>query len=162
GEDCSNRPLNMDFVLNQPRYADTSVLVSRANFGCGSSREHAVWALDDFGIRVVIAPSFAEIFFGNCFKNGLLPIVLSEEIVERLITDVQAEEGYQLEIDLPAQQVVTGGGERFEFEISETRKQNLLQGLDDIGLTLKEAESIRNYEREARGRTPWLFNDLAG
>lgn len=162
GEDCSGRPLNEEFVLNQPRYQGTTILVSRANFGCGSSREHAVWALEDFGIRAVIAPSFAEIFFNNCFKNGVLPIVLSEADVDRLIGEVQAQEGFQLDIDLPAQRVVLANGEGFEFEISATRKANLLQGLDDIALTLQNAEVIREYERQAAMRSPWLFADLAG
>lgn len=162
GEDCSGRPLNEEFVLNQPRYQGTTILVSRANFGCGSSREHAVWALEDFGIRAVIAPSFAEIFFNNCFKNGVLPIILSEADVDRLIGKVQAQEGFQLDIDLPAQRVVLANGEGFEFEISATRKANLLQGLDDIALTLQNAEVIREYERQAAMRSPWLFADLAG
>lgn len=162
GEDCSGRPLNEEFVLNQPRYQGTTILVSRANFGCGSSREHAVWALEDFGIRAVIAPSFAEIFFNNCFKNGVLPIILSEADVDRLIGEVQAQEGFQLDIDLPAQRVVLANGEGFEFEISATRKANLLQGLDDIALTLQNAEVIREYERQAAMRSPWLFADLAG
>lgn len=162
GEDCSGRPLNEEFVLNQPRYQGTTILVSRANFGCGSSREHAVWALEDFGIRAVIAPSFAEIFFNNCFKNGVLPIVLSEADVDRLIGEVQAQDGFQLDVDLPAQRVVLANGEGFEFEISATRKANLMQGLDDIALTLQNAEVIREYERQAAMRSPWLFADLAG
>ena len=161
GEDCSGRPLNKEFVLNQPRYQGTTILVSRANFGCGSSREHAVWALEDFGIRAVIAPSFAEIFFNNCFKNGVLPIILTEADVDRLIGEVQAELGFQLDIDLPAQRVLLANGEGFAFEISATRKANLLQGLDDIALTLQNAEVIRDYERQAAMRTPWLFADLA-
>ncbi len=160
GEDCSGRPLNKEFVLNQPRYQGVSILVSRINFGCGSSREHAVWALEDFGIRAVIAPSFAEIFFNNCFKNGVLPIVLSAAIVDRLIATVQAEEGFKLEVDLPAQRVIAPDGEQFEFEINATRKQNLLKGLDDIALTLQDAEAIRDYEKSAAKLTPWLFADL--
>ncbi|RLA16319.1 MAG: 3-isopropylmalate dehydratase small subunit [Gammaproteobacteria bacterium] len=160
GEDCSNRPLNQEFVLNQPRYQGTTVLVSRANFGCGSSREHAVWALEDFGIRAVIAPSFAEIFFNNCFKNGVLPILLSESVVDQLINDIAQNEGFRLNIDLPGQHVIVAGGEKFPFEISATHKENLLKGLDDIALTLQDQAVIRDYESKAKERTPWLFADL--
>jgi len=161
GEDCSNRPLNKEFVLNQPRYQGTTVLVARANFGCGSSREHAVWALEDFGVRVVIAPSFAEIFFNNCFKNGVLPIVLPEAVIDKLISDIGQHEGYQLEIDLADQRVTDGQGEQFSFDISATHKENLLKGLDDIALTLQNESVIHEYERAAAQRTPWLFTDLA-
>ena len=161
GQDCTHRPLNPDFVLNQPRYAGTSVLVARDNFGCGSSREHAVWALDNYGIRVVIAPSFAEIFFNNCFKNGLLPITLEGGLVAQLLAEIVANEGYQLQVDLPSQQVVLPNGESLPFDIEPTRKQNLLEGLDDIALTLRRQDEIRDYEAAATQRTPWLFNDLA-
>ena len=161
GQDCTNRPLNPDFVLNQPRYAGTSVLVARDNFGCGSSREHAVWALDNYGIRVVIAPSFAEIFFNNCFKNGLLPITLEGSLVARLLGEIAANEGYQLQVDLSSQQVVLPNGESLPFDIEPTRKHNLLEGLDDIALTLRRQGEIRDYEATAAQRTPWLFNDLA-
>ncbi len=126
GEDCSGRPLNKEFVLNQPRYQGTTILVARANFGCGSSREHAVWALEDFGIRAVIAPSFAEIFFNNCFKNGVLPIILSEDVVSQLIDDVSNQEGYRLDVDLPEQCVITAQGDRFAFEITGAHKHNML------------------------------------
>src|SRR5690554_1960310 len=149
-QDCAGRPLNPDFVLNQSRYQGTSVLLARENFGCGSSREHAPWALDDFGIRVIIAPSFADIFYNNCFKNGLLPIVLPEEQVDQLFREVEATEGYQLTIDLEQQQVVTPGGEVFPFEVDHFRKHCLLNGLDDIGLTLQHADEIRAYEARRR------------
>lgn len=162
GEDCSSRPLNKEFVLNQPRYQGTTILVARANFGCGSSREHAVWALEDFGIRAVIAPSFAEIFFNNCFKNGVLPIVLSEEVVSQLIDDASNQEDYRLDVDLPEQCVITAQGERFAFEINGAHKHNMLNGLDDIDLTLQNKAAIHEYERAAAQRTPWLFSDIAG
>ena len=160
GEDSSNRPLNKEFVLNQSRYQDTTILVSRANFGCGSSREHAVWALEDFGIRAVIAPSFAEIFFNNCFKNGVLPITLSAAVVGQLIDDISQQEGYRLDIDLPEQCVITGQGDRFAFDINATHKENLLKGLDDIDLTLQNEAAIHEYEHAAAVLTPWLFTDL--
>jgi len=154
--DCSARPLNPEFVLNQPRYRGASILLARQNFGCGSSREHAPWALDDYGFRAVIAPSFADIFFNNCFKNGLLPIVLDKEIVESLFRQVEAAEGYTLTIDLPAQVVVLPDGTRHGFAIDAFRKHCLLHGLDDIGLTLQEADAIRAFEARQRVESPWL------
>ncbi|BFM20394.1 3-isopropylmalate dehydratase small subunit [Gilvimarinus japonicus] len=157
-QECTGRPLNPEFALNQARYQGASVLLTRKNFGCGSSREHAPWALDDYGFRCVIAPSFADIFYNNCFKNGLLPLVLSEAVVDRLFDELYACEGYELTIDLPAQQVVTPGGEAFSFEVDEFRKHCLLQGLDDIGLTLEQADSIKTYEAERRANAPWLFD----
>jgi 3-isopropylmalate/(R)-2-methylmalate dehydratase small subunit len=157
GQDCSQRPRNPDFVLNQPRYAGASILLARKNFGCGSSREHAVWALQDFGFRCLIAPSFAEIFFNNCFKNGVLPIYLDENTVDRLFHEVEVEPGYRLIIDLPAQTITTPGGEIIDFEIDEFRKHCLVNGLDDIGLTLQHAEEIRAYEARRRQQEPWLF-----
>lgn len=160
--DCSGRPVNPDFVLNQSRYQGASILLTRANFGCGSSREHAPWALKDFGFRAIIAPSFADIFYNNCFKNGLLPLVLSEQEVDRLFREVEATPGYRLEIDLPAHQVRTPTGEAFGFEIDGFRKHALLEGLDEIGLTLQHAEDIRAYEARRRDQTPWLFTDLNG
>jgi len=159
-QDCAGRPLNPDFVLNQPRYQGTSVLLARENFGCGSSREHAPWALDDFGIRVIIAPSFADIFYNNCFKNGLLPIVLPEEQVDQLFREVEATEGYQLTVDLEKQQVLTPSGEAFDFEVDHFRKHCLLNGLDDIGLTLQHADEIRAYEARRRQEAPWLFDAI--
>lgn len=157
GMDHSKRAVNSDFVLNMPRYAGASVLLARENFGCGSSREHAVWALTDYGIRSVLAPSFADIFFNNSFKNGLLPIALPAEVIAQLFNEVQAQEGYQLTVDLPNQQVVTPSGERFAFSIDEFRKYCLLNGLDDIGLTLQHADDIRAYEARRRQEAPWLF-----
>ncbi len=158
--DCSQRPVNPDFVLNQPRYEGASILLTRRNFGCGSSREHAPWALKDFGFRAIIAPSFADIFYNNCFKNGLLPLVLSEEQVDQLFKEVEDTPGYQLEVDLPEQQVRTPSGEAFDFQIDGFRKHALLEGLDEIGLTLKHAEDIRTYEARRREQAPWLFTDL--
>ena len=162
GQDCTGRPLNPDFVLNQPRYRGASVLLARRNFGCGSSREHAVWALDDYGFRTVIAPSFGDIFFNNSFKNGLLPIRLDEAVVDDLFRRVAATEGYELTIELPAQQVIAQEGDRYPFEIDPFRKSCLLKGLDDIALTLQHADEIRAYERRRRIEVPWLFADLAG
>ncbi len=159
-QDCTGRPLNEEFVLNLPRYKGTSVLLARENFGCGSSREHAPWALDDFGIRSVIAPSFAEIFYNNCFKNGLLPIVLSDAQVDQLFNEVAATEGYKLTIDLENQFVVTPSGEKMAFEIDAFRKHCLLNGLDDIGLTLQHADDIKAYEQQRRREAPWLFGAI--
>jgi len=158
GQDCSQRPVNKDFPLNFPRYKNASILLARKNFGCGSSREHAPWALDDYGFRAVIAPSFADIFFNNCFKNGLLPIVLDEETVEQLFQEMYAEEGYALTIDLEKQQVIKPNGETIAFEVDEFRKHCLLNGLDDIGLTLEDADAIRAYEAKRREQAPWLFD----
>ncbi len=158
-QDCSARPLKKDFVLNQERYKGASVLIARKNFGCGSSREHAPWALDDYGFRVIIAPSFADIFFNNCFKNGLLPIVLSEAQVEQLFTESEAAEGYALNVDLSAQTVTTPSGDEFSFEVDAFRKECLLNGLDDIGLTLQHADTIRSYEEKRKQTSPWLFAD---
>ncbi|WP_018231063.1 3-isopropylmalate dehydratase small subunit [Thioalkalivibrio thiocyanodenitrificans] len=157
GMDHSGRKPNPDFVLNDPRYRGAEILLARKNFGCGSSREHAVWALTDFGIRVVIAPSFADIFFGNSFKNGLLPIVLDEVVVDRLFEEVSATPGYRLKVDLAAQTVTTPSGEAFDFEVGEFHKHCLLNGLDDIGLTLQHADEIRAYEQRRRAEAPWLF-----
>ena len=157
GQDVSQRPLNPDFVLNQPRYQGAQVLLARRNFGCGSSREHAPWALEDFGFRAVIAPSFADIFYNNAFKNGILLITLPEEQVDRLFAEVEANEGYRLDIDLEHQRVVTPGGEILEFEVDAFRKHCLLNGLDDIGVTLESAEAIRNFEARWQQQAPWLF-----
>ncbi len=159
-QDCSQRPLNPDFVLNQQRYRDCSILLARKNFGCGSSREHAPWALDDFGIRVVIAPSFAEIFFNNCFKNGLLPIVLKEDEVDALFAEVEAQPGYRLQVDLQRQRVIKPDGDELPFEVDGFRKHCLLNGLDDIGLTLQHAEAIKAYESKRRQQAPWLFDTV--
>lgn len=158
GQDCANRPLNPEFPLNSPRYKGASVLLARKNFGCGSSREHAPWALEDYGFRCVIAPSFADIFYNNCFKNGVLPLVLSEDIVERLFAQMYAAPGYQLEIDLQRQVVRTPDNEEFSFEVDAFRKHCLLNGLDDIALTLQSADAIRDYEQRTRLSSPWLFD----
>lgn len=158
GMDNSKRALNPDFVLNQARYQGASVLLTRENFGCGSSREHAPWALEDYGFRVVIASSFADIFFNNCFKNGMLPIVLSADIVESLFKEVEANEGYQLKIDLSAQTVSTPGGQSYAFDVDAVRKHNLLHGLDDIGLTMQHQDKIKAFEAKHKQRQPWLFN----
>ena len=157
GRDNSSRPLNPDFVLNQPRYKGAEILVTRENFGCGSSREHAPWALMDFGFRVVIASSFADIFFNNCFKNGLLPIVLGASEVDRLFGEAAPSAGYRLTVDLDAQTVVTPSGTAYRFEIDAFRKYCLLNGLDEIGLTLKNADKIRAYEELRKVREPWIF-----
>ncbi|TNE76411.1 MAG: 3-isopropylmalate dehydratase small subunit [Gammaproteobacteria bacterium] len=160
GQDCSGRPLNPDFPLNWPRYEGASVLLARENFGCGSSREHAPWALDDYGFRVVIAPSFADIFFNNCFKNGLLPIVLEENIVDDLFREAEAQEGYELTVDLPRQVVIKPDGEELSFEVDAFRKHCLLEGLDEIGLTLQEADAIRAFEAKHDKACPWLYHAI--
>jgi len=157
-QDCSQRPLNPDFVLNKSRYQGCSILLARKNFGCGSSREHAPWALEDFGIRAIIAPSYADIFFNNSFKNGLLPIILDEKDVDQLFVEVEANEGYQLTIDLENQQVIKQDGTALSFEIDGFRKHCLLKGLDDIGLTLEHADAIREYESKRKETAPWLFS----
>ena len=157
-QSCEGRPVNVEFPLNFPRYKNASVLLARENFGCGSSREHAPWALDDYGFRCVIAPSFADIFFNNCFKNGLLPIILGDAIVDKLFKEMYATEGYELTIDLSAQTVTTPSGESFGFEVDAFRKHCLLNGLDDIGLTLEKADAIRAYETKRRAEAPWLFD----
>jgi len=156
GMDNSKRPLNPDFVLNQPRYQGASILLARKNFGCGSSREHAPWALDQYGFRAIIAPSYADIFFNNSFKNGLLPIVLPELQVARLFDEVRAFAGYKLRIDLERQVVITEDGRELAFDIEPFRKRCLLNGLDDIGLTLQKADKIRAFEAERLARHPWL------
>ena len=158
GQDCSGRPLNEEFPLNFPRYQGASVLLARENFGCGSSREHAPWALEDYGFRCIIAPSFADIFYNNCFKNGVLPIALDEATVSRLFEEMYASEGYQLTVDLQQQKVITPSGEEISFEVDAFRRHCLLEGLDDIGLTLQSADAIRSYEQKLREQSPWLFD----
>ncbi|MDQ7089679.1 MAG: 3-isopropylmalate dehydratase small subunit [Methylococcales bacterium] len=153
--DCTNRPLNTDFVMNQPQYKEAHILLTRENFGCGSSREHAPWALDDHGFRVIIAPSFADIFYNNCFKNGILPIVLPSEQVERLFNE--EKKGYQLSVDLENQTLINPDNQVITFEIDPSRKERLLQGLDDIALTLQQADDIKAYEIQRAKRAPWLF-----
>ena len=157
GMDNSQRPLNKDFVLNQPRYQGASILLTRENFGCGSSREHAPWALEDYGFKVIIASSFADIFFNNCFKNGMLPIVLSADIVDTLFKQVVANEGYALNVDLAAQTVTSPTGEVYPFEVDAFRKHCLLNGLDDIGLTMQQQDKIKAFETKHRQAQPWLF-----
>ena len=158
--DCSGRPINPDFVMNQPRYKGVSILLARENFGCGSSREHAPWALDDYGFRCVIAPSFADIFFNNCVKNGILLIVLKDKIVDKLFSETAANEGYRLAVDLPSQTITTPSGETIAFEIEESRKNILLNGLDDISLTLQNKEDIQAYETGWQQKSPWLFSQF--
>jgi 3-isopropylmalate/(R)-2-methylmalate dehydratase small subunit len=158
GQDCSNRPVNPDFVLNKPRYQGAQILLARENFGCGSSREHAPWALEDYGFRAIIAPGFADIFYNNCFKNGLLPIVLDAAIVDQLFKETEAAEGYSLTVDLAAQRVTTPSGQSFGFDVDEFRKYCLLNGLDDIGLTLQHVDEIKAYEERRKQEAPWLFN----
>ena len=157
-QDCSTRPVNPEFVLNFPRYQGASVLLARENFGCGSSREHAPWALEEYGFRTIIAPSFADIFFNNSFKNGLLPIVLAENEVDALFEQAEANVGYQLTVDLAAQTVTRPDGVQYRFEIDAFRKHCLLNGLDDIGLTLQDAEAIKAFEAKHQAAQPWLFN----
>jgi len=158
--DNSGRPLNPDFVLNKARYQGATVLLARENFGCGSSREHAPWALEDFGFRTIIAPSYADIFYNNSFKNGLLPIILDEAVVDQLFKEVDAEEGYELTIDLENQVVIKPSGEQLPFEVDAFRKHCLLNGLDDIGLTLQDADEIKAYEENRRAKAPWLFDQV--
>lgn len=159
GMDCSNRPLNPDFVLNQPRYQNAQILLARDNFGCGSSREHAPWALLGYGFKVIIAPSFADIFYNNCFKNGILPIVLSANEIDNLFSAVQDQTGYKLEVNLESTTLTLENGQQLSFEIDPFRKHCLLNGLDDIGLTLEKFNQIKTYENRRRKETPWLFAD---
>ncbi len=157
GMDCSDRPINEGFVLNQPRYAGASILLARENFGCGSSREHAAWALHDFGIKAVLAPSFADIFFGNTCKNGVLPVVLPADVMDTLFAQTEATPGYRLTIDLQALKVVRPDGVEHGFELAEGLRYRLLNGLDDIGVTLESADDIRAYEASRAREAPWLF-----
>ena len=157
GQYNSSRPLNPDLVLNQPRYKGAEILLTRDNFGCGSSREHAPWALEDFGFRVLIGPSFADIFFNNCFKNGLLPIKLAAEQVDALFAQCHGSEGYRLTVDLQAQTITRPDGAVIAFDVDPFRRECLLNGWDDIGLTLRHAEKIREFEEKRRIEQPWLF-----
>jgi 3-isopropylmalate/(R)-2-methylmalate dehydratase small subunit len=160
GQDCSNRPVNEEFPLNTARYQGATVLLARENFGCGSSREHAPWALEDYGFRALIAPSFADIFYNNCFKNGVLPIVQDEATVERLFQDMYATEGYELSVDLERQVVVSPSGEELTFEVDAFRKHCLLNGLDDIALTLESTDAIVSFQNKWQEQSPWLFGSL--
>jgi len=157
GMDHGKRPLNPDFVLNHDRYQGAEIIISGRNFGCGSSREHAPWALLEYGIRVIIAPSFAEIFSNNCFKNGLLPVVLDEGIMDELFREVEENPGIRLRVDLEAQTVTTPGGQAYGFEVDAFKKYSLLNGLDEIGLTMQHLHDIRDYEKRRRIEAPWLF-----
>lgn len=157
GMDNSQRPINPDFVLNEARYKNASILLARKNFGCGSSREHAPWALQNFGIRAIIAPSFADIFYNNCFKNGLLPMRLGDKDIDNLFNEVHASPGYCLHIDLASQAIKTPGGDVISFDVDVFRKHCLLNGLDDIGLTLQYINEIKAYEQRRQQQTPWLF-----
>lgn len=160
GKENSTRPINPDFSLNQARYQGASVLLTRENFGCGSSREHAPWALEEFGFRAIIAPSYADIFYNNCFKNGMLPIVLNEAVVDALFEEMYANEAYELTVDLPSQEVLTPSGKRYSFELDEFRKYCLVNGFDDISLTLNDAGKISAYEEKRKLAAPWLFNTV--
>ena len=162
GQDIAKRPKNPDFVLNQDRYAGASILLARKNFGCGSSREHAPWALNEYGFRTVIAPSFADIFYNNCFKNGMLPVILSEKDVDELFKECFANIGYQLTVDLENQKVISPSGKEYSFEVDAFRKHCLLNGLDDIGLTLQHADDIKAFEEKAKEDRPWVFAELSG
>ena len=162
GQDPASRRPNPEFVLNQARYQGASILLAQKNFGCGSSREHAPWAIDQFGFRAVIAPSFADIFFNNCFKNGLLPIVLPQAVVSRLFDEVAAFPGYQLTIDLERQIIIKAGGEEIPFEVQAFRKYCMLNGFDDIGLTLRHADKIKAFEAQRLAQKPWLAHKMLG
>lgn len=161
GQDINKRPKNPDFVLNQARYAGASILLARKNFGCGSSREHAPWALEEYGFRTVIAPSFADIFYNNCFKNGMLPVILSEAEVDELFKECFDNIGYQLTVDLENQKVISPSGKEYSFEVDAFRKHCLLNGLDDIGLTLQHADDIKAFEEKAKADRPWVFAELS-
>lgn len=157
GQDNDKRPKNTEFVLNHPRYQGATVLLARKNFGCGSSREHAPWALEEYGFRTVIAPSFADIFYNNCFKNGMLPVVLAEADIDALFEQTFANEGYRLTIDLPNQVVIAPTGKQYPFDVDQFRKHCLLNGLDDIGLTLQQSDAIKAFEANAKTERPWVF-----
>ncbi len=161
GQDIAKRPKNPDFVLNQARYQGATILLTRSNFGCGSSREHAPWALNEYGFRTIIAPSYADIFFNNSFKNGMLPVILTESEVDELFKECVANEGFTLTVDLESQKVISPSGKEYHFEVDAFRKHCLLNGLDDIGLTLQDSDSIRAFEEKARADRPWVFKDLA-
>lgn len=160
GRDCSNRPLNRGFILNQPRYQGASILLAQKNFGCGSSREHAPWAILEYGIRCVIAPSYADIFFSNSFKNGLLLIVLDQKDIDDLFLAAESDQGCTLDIDLESQRVISAGGKEYSFEVDSFHRHCLLNGLDDIGISLEDSDLIRSYEEKRRQTKPWLFNRL--
>ena len=157
GQDVSGRRVNEEFVLNLPRYANTQIMLGRDNFGCGSSREHAVWAFMDYGIKVIIAPSYADIFYNNSYNNGMLPIILSETVIDELFKEVEAADSYELDVDLESLLITTPSGREIAFECEAFRRHRLLNGLDDIGLTLQHADDIKAYEEKRKAQAPWLF-----
>ena len=160
GQDCLNRPINPDFPLNKARYKGASILLTRKNFGCGSSREHAPWALEDYGFNVIVAPSYADIFYNNCFKNGILPVILEEYEIEELFIEVEKIPGFQLDVDLVSQAITTDSAKEYNFELDEFRKDCLINGLDEIGLTLQHADLIKKYEEHRENRHPWVFGAI--
>jgi 3-isopropylmalate/(R)-2-methylmalate dehydratase small subunit len=160
GQDCLNRPINPDFPLNTARYKGVSILLTRKNFGCGSSREHAPWALEDYGFNVIVAPSYADIFYNNCFKNGILPVILEEYEIEDLFIEVEKIPGFQLDVDLVSQTITTDSAKEYNFELDEFRKDCLINGLDEIGLTLQHADLIKKYEEHRENRHPWVFGAI--
>ena len=161
GQDIAKRPKNPDFVLNQERYTGATILLTRSNFGCGSSREHAPWALNEYGFRTIIAPSYADIFYNNCFKNGMLPVILTESEVDELFKECEANVGFTLTVDLENQKVISPSGKEYHFEVDAFRKHCLLNGLDDIGLTLQHADDIKAFEKKAKADRPWVFAELS-
>ena len=160
GQDCLNRPINPDFPLNKARYKGASILLTRKNFGCGSSREHAPWALEDYGFNVIVAPSYAGIFYNNCFKNGILPVILEEYEIEDLFIEVEKIPGFQLDVDLVSQTITTDSAKEYNFELDEFRKDCLIDGLDEIGLTLQHADLVKKYEEHRENRHPWVFGAI--
>ena len=160
GQDCLNRPINPDFPLNTARYKGVSILLTRKNFGCGSSREHAPWALEDYGFNVIVAPSYADIFYNNCFKNGILPVTMEESEIEELFIEVEKIPGFQLDVDLVSQTITTDSAKEYNFELDEFRKDCLINGLDEIGLTLQHADLIKKYEEHRENRHPWVFGAI--
>ena len=160
GQDCLNRPINPDFPLNKARYKSSSILLTRKNFGCGSSREHAPWALEDYGFNVIVAPSYADIFYNNCFKNGILPVILEEYEIEELFIEVEKIPGFQLDVDLVSQAITTDSAKEYNFELDEFRKDCLINGLDEIGLTLQHDYLIKKYEEHRENRHPWVFGAI--
>lgn len=160
GQDCLNRPINPDFPLNKARYKGASILLTRKNFGCGSSREHAPWALEDYGFNVIVAPSYADIFYNNCFKNGILPVILEEYEIEDLFVEVEKIPNFQLDVDLVSQTIITDSAKEYNFELDEFRKDCLIDGLDEIGLTLQHADLVKKYEEHRENRHPWVFGAI--
>ena len=160
GQDCLNRPINLDFPLNKARYKGASILLTRKNFGCGSSREHAPWALEDYGFNVIVAPSYADIFYNNCFKNGILPVILEEYEIEDLFVEVEKIPNFQLDVDLVSQTIITDSAKEYNFELDEFRKDCLIDGLDEIGLTLQHADLVKKYEEHRENRHPWVFGAI--